>query len=471
MFLVVGNYIFVLKLFKRHTIMKNFNSFVMAVALGGLSILSSCNDNDLGNSGNNGSGKPFEVPQSVLNAFNSEFPGAENVSWTSKEGYAVASFYYSEASGNKSFRSADSNANTNAWFLLSSSSLEMTDTDIPFSLIPQAVLDGFNSTVYSNAPWKHDDEVDLLKRKGKETLYIIEVEKKENNIETEIDLYFTEDGILVKEVVDAEKDNDHFELLPETPAASIVEWINNNYEGARIIDIENEDNGTEVEFIYNGKHYEAVFNMSGAWLYTKVELSKRDIPSIETVVMDSLRMHPAYTTDDAIDDIERYESSKAGKFYKFELETRLDDVDVYLNLNGELLDGRPSLGDDESFNSVGEEIAKFISTRYPGAVITEKDYDNGYLEIEIMHEGIEKKVLFNGKNEWVKTVWEISVKQLPEQVKVALENRGYQLNRIDEVEVVETNDSIVYMIEVETSSDDVVVVIDSNGNILNEYKD
>ena len=54
---------------------------------------------------------------------------------------------------------------------------------------------------------------------------------------------------------------------------------------------------------------------------------------------------------------------------------------------------------------------------------------------------------------------------------MALENRGYQLNRIDEVEVVETNDSIVYMIEVETSSDDVVVVIDSNGNILNEYKD
>lgn len=451
--------------------MNKLNSFIMAVALGGLCVLSSCNESNLDNSGNNGGDKPFEVPQSILSAFNNEFPGAENVSWASKNGYAVASFYFSGATGQKSFRSAGNSANTNAWYLLSTSSLEMTDTDIPFSQIPQAVLDGFNATVYSKAPWQHDDEVDVLKRTGNETLYIIEVEKNENNIETEIDLYFTTDGILVKEIVDAEKNNDHSDLLPETPASNIMQWINENYEGARIVDIEKEDNGTEVEFIFNGKHCEAVFDMSGVWLYTKIELSKHDLASVEPIVMDSLRMHPAYTSDNAIDDIEKYETLKAGEFYKFELETRFDDVDVYLNLNGELLGGRPDLGDGESAGTVGEEIANFISTRYPGAVITEKDYDNGYIEIEIMHEGIEKKVLFNGRNEWVRTVWELPASQLPEKVKSALESRGYLPAMIDDVEVVETSELLVYMVEIETADDDVIVVVDSDGNILKEYND
>ena len=65
----------------------------------------------------------------------------------------------------------------------------MTQTDIPFTMLPEAVRTAFAATEYAAVPWSVDD-VDMLEREGVETVYVIEVEKYDNGRETEIDLYY-----------------------------------------------------------------------------------------------------------------------------------------------------------------------------------------------------------------------------------------------------------------------------------------
>lgn len=84
--------------------------------------------------------------------------------------------------------------NGGAWY--------MTETDIPFAALPEAVQTAFNGSEYAAAPWQVDD-VDKLEREGVETIYVVEVEKRENGNKTEVDLYYAPDGVLVKKIADA----------------------------------------------------------------------------------------------------------------------------------------------------------------------------------------------------------------------------------------------------------------------------
>ena len=84
----------------------------------------------------------------------------------------------------------------------------MHEHDMSFSSIPQAVKTAFEESSYSKSPWMHEGEVDVIVKNDEGlTLYVIEVEKEENGTETEADLYYSEDGVLVKEVIDADKNH------------------------------------------------------------------------------------------------------------------------------------------------------------------------------------------------------------------------------------------------------------------------
>ncbi len=89
----------------------------------------------------------------------------------------------------------------------------MTETDILFTMLPEAVRTAFGATEYASAPWTVDD-VDKLEREGVETVYVIEAEKHENGLETEVDLYYSPDGVLVKKIVDAGGDYDYGDYIP-----------------------------------------------------------------------------------------------------------------------------------------------------------------------------------------------------------------------------------------------------------------
>lgn len=111
----------------------------------------------------------------------------------------------------------------------------------------------------------------------------------------------------------------------------------------------------------------------------------------------------------------------------------------------------------ENTGAVVSDIEQFIQENYPGAVIIERDYDDGYLEVDIRHEGKEKELLFNGRNEWVRTSWDISIRELPSAVTAALSAEGYRIDD-DEAEVVETVDSFWYEVEVQRSGEEFKVL-------------
>lgn len=423
-------------------------------------LLSACSE-DNGPNTHNG-----KIPEQVVEAFNSQYPEASNVSWSVENDYAVASFDMPEA------KSAEAGKNK-AWYQIDNAQWAMSDMDIPYNLLPEAVKTAFEATEYAQAPWRVDNEVDVITRHGyDETIYVIETEKHENGVETEAELYYTVDGILVNLVIDAEKDNDHSDMLPQTKPSDIMAWINRHYPDARIIEIDREDGGIEVDLIHGGLKHEIVFTASQQWLYTKTEYERRHLDMIEQTVLDALKQSEYYSGDHNIDDIDRYETAAGDTFYCFELETRFDDdIEIYISIDGEILSGRPSLGHD-SGTAVDEDIASFIAQKYPGAVITGKDHDDGYIEIEIRHDNTEKEVYFNGRHEWIYTKWEISIHRLPQEIKDVIEAAGYSLLQIDDddIDVIETADKLIYEVEVETHGDDVKLIIE-NGVIVNVIRD
>lgn len=345
----------------------------------------------------------------------------------------------------------------------------MTKTEISYQQLPEAVKTAFEASPY--ASWRMDDEIDKLQRSdNNETLYIIEVSQKEGNVETEVDLYYTEDGILIKEIIDAEADDDYYEYLPQQPERDIQTWLNQNFPNARIVDYDREHNGTEVEIITDGLKHEILFDNQQQWVCTKTEYDRRDLAQIPADILNHLRTSPYYTSDNAIDDVEKYTTRDNGTYYCFELETTYDDdVKVYVDETGII--SRPQSGSGEGNSSVpvADDLQSFIDQKYPGAVILEKDYDHGYLEITILHDSMEKEVKFNGQNQWIRTEWE--VRQLPDAVKNAIATQGYTLDN-NEFDYVETTDNAWYEVEVRKGRDELKLYISPAGEILRtEYDD
>ena len=95
-----------------------------------------------------------------------------------------------------------------------------------------------------------------------------------------------------------------------TPASGINAWIEQNFPKARIVDVDVERNGTEVEIIHDGMKHEILFDASSNWLRTKTEYDWRNIPDgINTFVQSN---HPDYH----IDDVDRYETKDNIYYYK-----------------------------------------------------------------------------------------------------------------------------------------------------------
>lgn len=146
-------------------------------------LLSSCdNDDDLPSS---------KVPETVKTVFDAMFPTVNRVEWEKKSGYYVADFH-------------DNGVEMDAWFN-SDAVWCMTETDLRTNLneLPGLVQNAFQTSEY--ADWRVDD-IDKFERPAG-VFYLIEVEKSGQQ---DRDLFYDEDGTLLKNVVDTGKD----EVLP-----------------------------------------------------------------------------------------------------------------------------------------------------------------------------------------------------------------------------------------------------------------
>lgn len=395
---------------------------------------------------------PGQVSKKAQEALMAKYSGATNISWKIKGKYVVANFSITS-------RSTKAEVDHSAWFD-NSGEWYMTETDILFDDLPEAVQRAFRTSEYSK--WRVD-EVDRLERKGVETIYVIEVEGTKDNLEMEYDLYYSTGGILIKKIADASDDYDYDDYIPSKPVTGVDNYLRMNYPDARIIDIDCENGMTEVEILDDHTCREPLFDRNGNWVYTKTETRHTDVLEIVMQALESSEYR-----EYRIDDIDHYKTADNKEYYRFELESRNRDVKVDITPTGELTvvgpgNASPGHGNGEI---VGGGIAKFIENKYPGAVIREQDYDDGWLKVEIWHEKREKSIYFNGANEWVYTEWDISYGELPKAIEDTIATSDWKEYRIDDIEFVQTPTGDYYSLELEFGEHEVTLHIDAKGQIL-----
>ena len=404
--------------------MWKYTFFVSALAVS-TCIASGCSDDEDGR-------PPVTNPVSaeVQASFAEQFPGARDVEWEVRGTYAVADFSYADSQSGGWVSST-------AWYSQTDGTWLMSEYDLRFERLPEAVKTAFQQSEY--AGW-HVDDVDLIRRDGVTLLYVVEVEQGGQ----EMDLYYAEDGVLVKALADTDGRHDYSDLIPATPTGSVQEFIQSRYPGARIVEIDADDGLTEVELI-DADHVlrEAVFNRSGEWLYTQTEVRRADLPATVTDAWNASEY--AAANGYRLDDIDYYETASDGNYYRLELESRYGDVKLKVTPDGDLSLFTPTGGGTIVADTVDEAIQRLC----PGAIVIEKDYDDGYLEVEIRHEGREKEMLFNGQNDWVLTRWDVAYRELPEAVLTAFRQSEYAQWELDGITYTQTPTGEWYVLEVE----------------------
>lgn len=279
--------------------------YLLLLALGVFSLtMQSCDDDD--------DDDGIDVPIELRNALAEIFPNVQRVEWDAKGAYYVAEFY-------------DNNYETSAWFTRAGE-WQMTEIDIPFNALPAAVRNTFGNSKYAN--WKVDD-VDILKRKGLETVYIIEIEQGRQ----EVELYYTEDGVLANERVDFEGNQNPDGYLPSELSSVVRAFISENYPNARLIEIDTERNGMiEVDIVHNNIGKEVLFSSAGAWVSTSWDVYVNSLPQAVTNAINS--QYPDYRIDDA-----DYVETPEGNYYVIEAEPLRggQDINVWVTAEGTIL--------------------------------------------------------------------------------------------------------------------------------------
>lgn len=258
---------------------------------------SSCSDDD----NNDAPENTHLVSKEVQDAFHAKYPQAKDIEWELKGNCAIVDFDWD-------------GKEHSAWFNPSSSAWYMTETDIRYENLPESVLAAYKAGEY--ADWRVDD-VDMLTREGMETLYIIEVEKGE----AEVDLFYSPTGILVKTVVDTGQENDYDGFLPQTDVKDITDFISQKYPNASIIEIDRENGMFEVEILDGRVCRDVYFNNKNEWIKTTWDVYYIDLPD---AVKEAVKTkYQGYKIDDV-----NYVQTSSGDWYELDLENEKTDHEI-----------------------------------------------------------------------------------------------------------------------------------------------
>lgn len=274
--------------------------FLLAAAVS-LGLTTGCDDD-----------RTVPVPDAVADAFRGMYPNASDIEWAERNGYLIADF-------------KNGNADMQAWFT-TDGDWRMTETDLLYDQLPEAVRNAFSTSEY--ADWRVEDAEQLV-REGFEPVYVLEVERGQ----TEYELYYTGDGVLIRAVADADDNDDRDDLLPFELPASVVEFIGSHFTDSRIIEVERERDVLEVEIIEGRKHRKVCFDDSGNWLSTQTELQRQEVPVEVLAALDNSQY-----AGWRVDDIDHFKTP-ADEWYRFELEDPQSDreVDLRIRPDGEIL--------------------------------------------------------------------------------------------------------------------------------------
>lgn len=250
------------------------------------------------------------VPVELAASLSEKYPQATRVEWETERGYYVADFY-------------ENGWERTAWFS-PEGIWQLTETEIRFTDLPDAVQTAFRASTY--ATWEIED-VDMVERPDMEVVYVIEVEQYDQ----EVDLFYTADGILVKDDTGTDGGNQGgSDYLPSVTVDDFQAFLDERYPGARIIEVDREANGYEVDIVHDGRGKEVIFDLDGNWLLTSWDVSWNEVPeNVKTVAQ---AQYPGYRMDDA-----DFVETPTASYYLIEMEQGEREIKVKVAADGTVL--------------------------------------------------------------------------------------------------------------------------------------
>lgn len=246
--------------------------------------------------------------QTIAKALSEKYPEAQRISWENKRGYEVADFYVG-------------NYEKEAWFDPQGNWV-LTETELSFSAVPDRIKEQLAAGPY--AQWNIKNDVEKIERPETTTLYILEVEKGKQ----EIELHYTENGILVKEVPDNDREDPYLpSLIPDALKNQLVAL----YPDALFLAYEVEKQTVEIDLLDGNIPKEVVFTTDYDWIYTEWEIRITEVP---TILLQAFRAS-AYAGY-AVDEVHVYEKP-TGVFYEFELEKGELETNITFTEEGKLI--------------------------------------------------------------------------------------------------------------------------------------
>ena len=264
----------------------------------------------------------IEIPKAVIENFEKQYPNASNVKWSKRSSYIIAQFDLATSKA----AAAHIPANT-VWYNDAANCI-MEELDIPVSKLPQPIQDALKASKYATC---EVDDIDVISRDGFTKVYVIEVEgKTADGSSVDIDLYFSEDGILLREVPDSEEDDDSDEydsLISEVDMSRFDSFIKERFGDYRLIEADVEDDGSiEIEIVASIDEkqvkVDVVFGRDGKFIYDVYEIEFINAP-------DAIKKYIGEKyADQDVDEIDIARTADGKTLYVFEIELEVDGNEV-----------------------------------------------------------------------------------------------------------------------------------------------
>ncbi len=122
---------------------------------------------------------------------------------------------------------------------------------------------------------------------------------------------------------------------------------------------------------------------------------------------------------------------------------------------------------DDHNVALNRTVENFIEEKYEGANILQAESESlGTIEVEFIHDGRKKTAYFEKRsNDWIYTTWDVTISELPDAVKEAIQS-NYPDYLIEDVNYVERPNVNYYEFELEKGIIEITRHITPEGELL-----
>ena len=251
--------------------------------------------------------------------------------------------------------------------------------------------------------------------------------------------------------------NDDNNYIPEQ---QILVAFESKYPNAKKVEWDKKFQYHVADFYENGREVEVWLDNMGNWVMTEINILFNSLP--ESV---KSSFHSSEYASWKLEDVVKLEKNEMASVYIIEVERGKEDLNLYYDEEGTLI--KVVLDDGEYLPSaLPESIKNFVSEKYVGAILMFVDNEHDCWKIDIRHENRSKELSFDKENNWLSTSWEIQRKDVPVPIMEVILNQfsDYKIDDIDYKERATNLD--VYIFELEKGTQELYVVIDIEGNIV-----